>query len=87
MASQTDALLDDLPIVKISVGTGGYRRDIAVRIRSGEGHPIVWLGGFRSDMRATKALALDAWAASHGRPLVRFDYTGHGISGGASPTP
>jgi pimeloyl-ACP methyl ester carboxylesterase len=43
---------------------------------------MVWLGGFRSDMRATKAEALDAWAAARGRALLRFDYTGHGESGG-----
>ncbi|MCC6890568.1 MAG: alpha/beta fold hydrolase, partial [Hyphomicrobiales bacterium] len=35
-----------------------------------------------SDMRGTKAEALDAWAASNGRAMVRFDYSGHGESGG-----
>ena len=34
-------------------------------------------------MQGTKALALDAWAAEHGRACVRFDYSGHGESGGA----
>ena len=34
-------------------------------------------------MKGTKALALDAWAAEHGRGCVRFDYSGHGESGGA----
>jgi len=43
---------------------------------------VVWLGGFRSDMRATKADALDAWAARAGREFLRFDYSGHGESGG-----
>lgn len=66
----------------LTVGTGTETRRIAVRRRSGGGPPIVWLGGFRSDMGATKALALDAWAQAHGRALVRFDYTGHGESGG-----
>ena len=47
-------------------------------------HPgLFWLGGFNSDMQGTKALALDAWAAEHGRACVRFDYSGHGESGGA----
>jgi len=73
---------DDLPVTHLTVGDGAASRQIAVRIRPGEGAPIVWLGGFRSDMRASKALALDAWAAVNGRPLVRFDYTGHGESGG-----
>jgi pimeloyl-ACP methyl ester carboxylesterase len=43
---------------------------------------LVWLGGFKSDMKGTKAEALDAWARDHGRALVRFDYSGHGESGG-----
>jgi pimeloyl-ACP methyl ester carboxylesterase len=34
-------------------------------------------------MRGTKALALDEWAAAKGRACVRFDYSGHGESGGA----
>jgi pimeloyl-ACP methyl ester carboxylesterase len=34
-------------------------------------------------MKGTKAIALDAWAAEHGRACVRFDYSGHGESGGA----
>ena len=35
-----------------------------------------------SDMRGTKAEALDAWAAGQGRACTRFDYSGHGESGG-----
>src|SRR5689334_3565896 len=49
----------------------------------GRGPGLFWLGGFNSDMRGTKALALDAWAAEHGRACIRFDYSGHGESGGA----
>jgi pimeloyl-ACP methyl ester carboxylesterase len=43
----------------------------------------LWLGGFNSDMQGTKAQALDAWASDRRRALVRFDYSGHGESGGA----
>jgi pimeloyl-ACP methyl ester carboxylesterase len=43
---------------------------------------LVWLGGFRSDMLATKAAALDAHARASGRAMLRFDYSGHGESGG-----
>jgi pimeloyl-ACP methyl ester carboxylesterase len=67
----------------IEVGEGGGRRRIAVRARSGSEPGLFWLGGFNSDMKGTKALALDAWAAEHGRACVRFDYSGHGESGGA----
>lgn len=66
----------------VMAGTGAARRRIAVRVRDGAGPAIVWLGGFRSDMGATKAMAVDAWAASAGRRFVRFDYSGHGASEG-----
>ena len=43
---------------------------------------MVFLGGFRSDMTGTKAIALDAWARRSGRAFLRFDYLGHGQSSG-----
>jgi pimeloyl-ACP methyl ester carboxylesterase len=57
-------------------------RTIAVRAREGKSPGLFWLGGFKSDMKGTKAEALDAWAASQGRACVRFDYSGHGESSG-----
>ena len=50
--------------------------------RPGKGPAIVWLGGFKSDMTSTKAAALDQWAAASGHASLRFDYSGHGASGG-----
>ncbi len=67
----------------VTAGQGAQARPIAVLSREGKGPPIVWLGGFKSDMRATKAAALDEWAEKNGRAFVRFDYSGHGESGGA----
>src|ERR1700730_4855244 len=67
----------------IEVGRGSAARRIAVRARPGGAPGLFWLGGFNSDMQGTKALALDAWAAEHNRACVRFDYSGHGESGGA----
>lgn len=67
----------------ITVGQGAEARQIAVLARKGKGKPVVWLGGFKSDMRSTKAEALDVWAEKAGRPFLRFDYSGHGESGGA----
>ena len=64
----------------IEAGPAGRR--IALRRREGAGPAVVWLGGFRSDMLATKACALDAWAAVHRRAFLRFDYSGHGESDG-----
>ncbi len=66
----------------LSVGEGERRREIAVLAQPGKGPAVVWLGGFRSDMRATKAEALAAWAQAKGRCFIRFDYAGHGESGG-----
>ena len=67
----------------LNVATGETTRRIAVRVRPGRGPAVLWLGGFRSDMRATKAEALDGWAERSGRACLRFDYSGHGESGGA----
>ncbi len=41
-----------------------------------------WLGGFMSDMSGSKATALAALANATRRSFVRFDYSGHGASGG-----
>jgi pimeloyl-ACP methyl ester carboxylesterase len=67
----------------IEVGQGPDSRSIAVRARAGGSPGVLWLGGFNSDMKGTKAVALSAWAAEQGRGCVRFDYSGHGESGGA----
>jgi len=66
----------------IEVGHDQSARRIAVRAREGTAPGLFWLGGFNSDMKGTKALALDAWAAERARACVRFDYSGHGESGG-----
>jgi pimeloyl-ACP methyl ester carboxylesterase len=67
----------------VAVGTGQAARPIAVRQRPGGAPGLFWLGGFKSDMRGTKVQALDAWAQQQGRALTRFDYSGHGQSGGS----
>ncbi|MFT3989075.1 alpha/beta hydrolase [Aestuariivirga sp.] len=41
-----------------------------------------WLGGFKSDMEGAKAETLAALARDTRRPSFRFDYSGHGQSGG-----
>ena len=67
----------------LPVGTAASTRPIAVRHRAGATPGVFWLGGFKADMQGTKAVALDQWAKTHGRALTRFDYSGHGESGGA----
>jgi pimeloyl-ACP methyl ester carboxylesterase len=79
----TNSVAPDQEPVFVEVGEDGGRRRIAVRARAGGGPGLFWLGGFHSDMKGTKAIALDAWAAERNRACVRFDYSGHGESGGA----
>ena len=43
---------------------------------------VVFLPGFRSDMTGDKATALAAFCGSRGQAMLRFDYSGHGTSGG-----
>ena len=57
-------------------------RRIAYRRIAGQGPGVVFLGGFKSDMQGTKALHLAAWARQSRRAFLRFDYSGHGESGG-----
>ncbi|MBE7182967.1 MAG: alpha/beta hydrolase [Methylobacterium mesophilicum] len=55
---------------------------IATLHQPGSNPGLVWLGGYRSDMRGTKAEALAAYAQEHGLAFTRHDYSGHGESGG-----
>jgi len=69
----------------IEVGSGDARRRIAYRreVRNEAGRPgLLWLAGLKSDMASTKATALAEYAAKTGVDCVRFDYSGHGLSGG-----
>ncbi len=43
---------------------------------------FVWFCGFKSDMDSLKAAALADWAERNGAGCLRFDYSGHGKSGG-----
>jgi len=67
----------------LHIGEGAARRGIAVRALEGAAPGLFWLGGYKSDMKGTKAVALADWAAQAGRACVRFDYSGHGESEGA----
>ena len=67
----------------LAVGEGAEARRIATLGRRGGGPGLIWCGGYRSDMRGTKAEAVDAYAADKGLACRRFDYSGHGESEGA----
>ncbi|MEJ6789044.1 alpha/beta hydrolase [Brevundimonas sp. BR2-1] len=55
---------------------------LAFRRIEGEAPTVVWIGGFRSDMEGTKALALHAAARDRGWAFVRYDHFAHGQSSG-----
>lgn len=56
--------------------------ELAWARQDGAGSTVVFLPGYRSDMRGDKATALAAFCAARGQGLLRFDYSGHGSSGG-----
>ncbi|MFZ4164876.1 alpha/beta fold hydrolase [Brevundimonas sp. NPDC058933] len=55
---------------------------LAFKAVKGDGPTVVWIGGFRSDMEGTKALALEAAARERGWNYVRYDHFAHGQSSG-----
>jgi len=70
-------LLAGSPPVPIAYRRRGAAPDRAAR------PGLVWFCGLRSHMLSTKASRIDLWARDTGRALLRFDYSGHGRSGGA----
>jgi pimeloyl-ACP methyl ester carboxylesterase len=79
----TEAAMNDNSLKFLHIGGGAEGRGIAFRAQSGAAPGLFWLGGYKSDMKGTKAEALADWAAQTGRACVRFDYSGHGESEGA----
>ncbi len=65
----------------VAVISHGVR--LAVEAMAGSDPAVLFLPGFASDMRGTKAEFLADWCASRGGGFTRFDYSGHGESGGA----
>jgi pimeloyl-ACP methyl ester carboxylesterase len=78
--------MDETTLEMVLIGNGdkagGGAREIAVRHRSGGAPGLFWLTGFRSNMEGSKAVVVDAYAGRRGLACTRFDYSGHGRSGG-----
>jgi len=55
---------------------------LAFKAVAGGGPTVIWIGGFRSDMEGTKALALEQAARERGWSFVRYDHFAHGQSSG-----
>ncbi len=56
--------------------------ELAWARQDGKSPTVVFLPGFHSDMTGDKATALAAFCAECGQAMLRFDYSGHGTSGG-----
>ena len=63
----------------LEIGSG---ERLAYHRRSGRGIGVTFLCGHGSDMEGTKAQIVEEWAQKNGRPSLRFDYRGHGLSSG-----
>jgi pimeloyl-ACP methyl ester carboxylesterase len=78
--------MSEVRLTSLTIESPPPVRTIAVRVREGKSNNnrpgLFWLGGFKSDMTGTKVAALDAWAERQGGACLRFDYSGHGESGG-----
>ena len=74
---------NDSPPAPLEITRSGDGATIAYHAVAGKSPGVVFLGGFRSDMNGTKALALEKWCRATGRAFLRFDYGGHGQSSGA----
>ena len=72
----------DTPPSFLTIGAGTDERAIAYRAASGAAPSLLWLGGYASDMKGTKAKRLSALASREGWGFCRFDYSGHGESSG-----
>jgi pimeloyl-ACP methyl ester carboxylesterase len=56
--------------------------ELAWAKQEGRSPTVVFFTGFRSDMTGDKAARLAAFCAERGHAMLRFDYSGHGASGG-----
>ena len=74
----------------ITVGQGAAARRIAYLRTPPKSTPagagrrpgVFWLSGFKSDMISTKASEIAEWGKPNSVAVTRFDYSGHGQSGG-----
>lgn len=62
--------------------TRGHGERLAVSRIHGHAPGVIFFGGLRSDMDGAKALHVESVCRREGRACTRFDYSGHGRSGG-----
>src|SRR3984957_2521632 len=74
----TEWAMNDNSLKFLHIGSGAARRGIAARAQAGATPGLFWLGGYKSDMKGTKAEALADWAAQAGRACGRFAFSAPG---------
>jgi pimeloyl-ACP methyl ester carboxylesterase len=67
---------------RLTIGSGQDQRSIAYLTQPGNAPGVFWMQGFKSEMISIKATALAEHITKHSRSYTRFDYSGHGQSGG-----
>ncbi len=69
---------------KLKIVSGDTNHEIAFLQQESQNEDlgVFWLGGFKSSMLGSKANYLNEFAKKHGLEFTRFDYCGHGLSGG-----
>jgi esterase/lipase len=75
---------EKLQLLPAARAPGEPAAPIAYRLDEPQGNKplFIWFCGFKSDMDSIKASALSEWAVKNGAGCLRFDYSGHGRSGG-----
>ncbi|MEP0521684.1 MAG: alpha/beta hydrolase [Hyphomicrobiales bacterium] len=81
--TQLQSPLQDPEYLQVDHDSGACQIAFRHRSISANSMPgLFWLGGFKSDMDGSKALALDDYAVKKNISCTRFDYSGHGLSSG-----
>jgi pimeloyl-ACP methyl ester carboxylesterase len=75
-------MADSQPPQRLAIGSGQDQRSIAYLTQPGNAPGVFWMQGFKSEMTSIKATALAERMAQQARAYTRFDYSGHGQSGG-----
>ena len=80
--SVTDLVSTPVTMAKTEFILNAAAQKLAYVFEPGRAPCVVFLSGYRSDMSGTKAQYLADLCRAQGHAMLRFDYSGHGASGG-----
>ena len=78
----TDFVSTPVTMAKSEFILNAAAQKLAYVFEPGRAPCVVFLSGYRSDMSGTKAQYLADLCRAQGHAMLRFDYSGHGASGG-----